>query len=356
MDSPYLADLVEAFTAAGQAHIQTLKSALYDWLGVHGMPHLPPDGVPLPTPAMPVQWTPEELEAWHDYLASKPRVLWVAQDYSMLVEWLLQTYWSPKWASSMGNWLAVKSTLLGQIEATLAANPPAPPVAAAVAAVLPAALDAAIPLGLPVSAVTRAMTEFAQERCAQLIVSMGDKMRAGIREIVMENQQAVMLGGKLENLEARLFDRFATANRDWRRIAVTETSENAAQGVVAACKPGDKLRRVEQYKGVCAWCAKIDGRIVTVVSAAKDRKDGENEVWPGKTNVGRSSAPRKLVAGRLVDREPDEMWWLAAGAQHPNCRGRWVSVTGIDPSKLSKFMAGVKAKIEKNQAKAAAGS
>lgn len=353
MDSPYLADLVEAFTHNGQAHIQSFKDALTGWLATHGQPqqnNAPPS--PL-MPDVPVHWTPVELHAWSAYFHAKPRALWVAEDWSMLVEWLLQSYWSPQWADSMADWVATKSTLLGQIEAGLAAHPPSDAVAAGIAAAMPASIPAIIELGLPVSKITEAMISFAKVRCAQAIVDVGDRMRSGIKTLVIEHQQAVMLGGKVENLELKLFEKYATANRDWRRIAVTEVSENASQGVVAASKPGDKLKRLEMYKGVCAWCHKINGKIVTVVDAAKPKKDGENEVWPGKSNIGRSSAPKKLIDGQLHWREPDEMWWVAAGAQHPHCRGRWLPFTGIDPAKFDKFMAGVKARMKKRQESAA---
>lgn len=356
MDSPYLTDLVEAFTHAGQTQIQSFKDALSGWLAAHGQPQKKKGLPALLMPAAPIHWTEKELDAWFAYFTAKPRYMWTPEDWSMLVEWLLQKYWSPQWAASMGDWLAVKSTLLGQIEAGLAANPPSAKLAAMLASAIPASLPAAVTLGLPVSGITHAMVEFARARCAQAIVDMGDRMRDGVRAIVLEHQRAVALGGKLENLEQMLFNRYATANRDWRRIAVTEASENAAQGVVSASKPGDKLKRVEQYKGVCAWCHKIDGRIVTVVAASKGKKDGETEVWPGKTNIGRSSSPRKRMGTFLVEREPHELWWIAAGAQHPNCRGRWIHVTGIDPTKLAFFMAGVKEKMEKHQAEAARGS
>ncbi|MBV5347915.1 hypothetical protein JZU46_06855, partial [bacterium] len=42
-------------------------------------------------------------------------------------------------------------------------------------------------------------------------------------------------------------------------------------------------------------------------------------------------------AGGLVERAAEELWWPAAGLQHPLCRGRWVSVPdetpppGVDP-------------------------
>lgn len=356
MDSPYLADLVEAFTHAGQVKVQGLKASLEAWLAIHGQPQKKKPAAALLMPSAPVQWTEQERAAWLAYFHAKPKALWTPEDWSMLVEWLLQEFWSPQWASSMADWLAVKSTLLGQIEAGLAANPPAPAVAAAMAAAVPVALEQAVALGLPVSEITTAMVAFARARCAQAIVDMGDRLKAGISAIVIEHQQAIVLGGRLENLELRLFERFATANRDWRRIAVTEVSENASQGAVAASKPGDRLKRVEQYKGVCAWCHKINGRVVTVVDPAKRRKDGENEVWPGKTNIGRSSSPRKRVGGMLVEREPHELWWLAAGAQHPNCRGRWVPMTGVDPGKLAQFVAGVKANMAKAAKERAAAS
>ncbi len=60
-------------------------------------------------------------------------------------------------------------------------------------------------------------------------------------------------------------------------------------------------------------------------------------VWPGKNNIGRRASPRKRVVDVLVERDPDEMWWLPAGLAHPHCRGRWVVVSeapheGDDPA------------------------
>jgi hypothetical protein len=348
MDSPYLADLVEALTQHGQTNIQTLKSALDSWLALNNQPQAL--YVALDRPPAPVRWSAEDLLAWSDYLHAKPRAEWEPEDWSMLVEWLLQKYWSPKWAASMSDWVATKSTILGQIEASLSANPPSDKMAQALAAQLPGTVAGLVELGIPASEITQALIGFARARCAQAIVDMGERLRSGIKETVLAHQQAVLLGGEPTNLTQQLFEKFSTANRDWRRIAVTEVSENAAQGAVAACKPGDKVKRVERYKGVCFWCEKINGRVLTVVDPAKKDKNGETEVWPGKTNIGRSSAPRKMIDGRLYDREPDEMWWIAAGAQHPHCRGRWLPFTGVDPGKYAAFVAGVKAKMAQHQA------
>ena len=57
---------------------------------------------------------------------------------------------------------------------------------------------------------------------------------------------------------------------------------------------------------------------------AKERKDWDNEIWVGKSNVGRSASPRKRVGDAFVEREPEEMWTIPAGLAHPHCRGRWV--------------------------------
>jgi hypothetical protein len=126
-------------------------------------------------------------------------------------------------------------------------------------------------------------------------------------------------------LRSELFDRFGEANRDWRRIAITEQNEAAGQGFIASQKPGTKVKRFEMADA-CAWCRAIHERVMTVVAPQKADKDGETEVWLGKTNVGRSAAPRKrLEDGRLVERPADERWWVAAGTQHPHCRGFWLT-------------------------------
>ena len=65
-------------------------------------------------------------------------------------------------------------------------------------------------------------------------------------------------------------------------------------------------------------------------------KDGTTEVWAGKTNVGRSASPNKRVEGELVPRVKSELWWAAAGVQHPHCRGTWVHVRPPAPTSSDK--------------------
>lgn len=139
------------------------------------------------------------------------------------------------------------------------------------------------------------------------------------------------------SLEGQLLDEFATLNRDWRRIAVTEAGECQTQGFIASCKPFTKVKRVEQYENACGFCKKIHGRVAEVVPADHPDKDGETQIWPGKTNIGRSASPKKRVGDTLVDREDHERFWLPAGLSHPHCRGRWVPVLDVEPGDDPEF-------------------
>jgi hypothetical protein len=124
-----------------------------------------------------------------------------------------------------------------------------------------------------------------------------------------------------------LLDEFAVLNRDWRRIALTEAGEVANQGFIASLSPGAKVKRIEQYRGACPFCRKIDGVVMEVVPASKDDKDPDKMIWVGKNNVGRSGSPRKRVGGELVERLPEEQWWVPAGVAHPMCRGQWIKLS-----------------------------
>jgi hypothetical protein len=148
-----------------------------------------------------------------------------------------------------------------------------------------------------------------------------------MRSVVTSHLEQAALGGSPvggSSLQTKLADEFATLNRDWRRIAITEAGEAQLQGYVASLKPGTRIKRVERYQNACSFCRGIDGKIATVVAADSPDKNPDTMVWPGKNNIGRSASPRKRVGDVLVPREPNEMWWLPAGLAHPHCRGRWV--------------------------------
>ena len=51
------------------------------------------------------------------------------------------------------------------------------------------------------------------------------------------------------------------------------------------------------------------------------------------------AAVDQKVGGVLVERESHELWWIAAGVQHPHCRGRWVVQQNPDSAGDSAFSA-----------------
>jgi len=177
----------------------------------------------------------------------------------------------------------------------------------------------------------RAAIDYGRARAAENVVQLADNTRHRLRKLIVDYRENVFLGNRPDagnSLQTRLLDEFGLMNRDWRRIAITEATEASGQGFVAACAPGAKIRRVEKYRGACPFCRSIDGRTFTVVDPAAAEKDGETQVWIGKTNIGRSASPRKRAGGQLIEREPHELWWPAAGSMHPHCRGSWVKASG----------------------------
>lgn len=120
---------------------------------------------------------------------------------------------------------------------------------------------------------------------------------------------------------------------------MTEAGEAQTQGLIASLPIGSKVERIEQYKGACAFCRKINGVVAEVVAADAPNKDPATQIWPGKNNIGRSASPRKRLDGKLVPREAEEMWQLPAGLAHPHCRGTWFKLPDPNPSHDPSFAA-----------------
>lgn len=323
-ESPMIQDLVEQFSAYGVEKIAAMRDELMQWLSgakyVAGV--VPKPGIPLFYP-----WASTQIKDTEAYLASRPVAEWKAEDWTALVDLLVQKHLPVDVLSSSAEELAVKSQALGAVQAAHGEIP-----VAAAAAMLPK-------LASTVSDFAKhaqlhewqvGVLEYAKARGAENIVALTNGARGALKRVILDHQQAVFLGDKgatAHTLQTKLFDAFGTMNRDWRRIAVSEAGENLNQGVLAALKPGTKVRRSEVYASACAFCKKMDGKVVTVVPPDAPEKDGDSEVWVGKTNLGRSASPRKRVGGMLVERLPSERYWLAAGIFHPHCRGRWIVLT-----------------------------
>ncbi len=192
--------------------------------------------------------------------------------------------------------------------------------------------------------------QYAQNHAADTVQHISPEIRARMKTIIIEHIQALIRGqrhGTVRVLEQRLFSEFATLNRDFERIAITEAGEIANQGVVAATPIGTKLKRMEAYQGACAFCQSISGKIFPVVDASTPNKNGEIEIWVGKTNIGR--APPSNCCGPdegLRCDDPSSLWWPAAGLQHSMCRGAWVQVAEKSPAVSQEFHDWLTAKLK----------
>lgn len=257
----------------------------------------------------------------------------------MAVDYVVQRYLPADDLATEAEWLATRAGLMGKVQANLAAAAVTAKAADTILAALPSTVAAAASQ-FKLSAMQRAALDFARVRAVENVRALSESVRHRMRSTVLQHLEEVQTkpaGVPGTSLQSKLVDQFATLNRDWRRIAVTEAGEAQLQGFIASLPPGTKVERVEQYENACGFCRKIDGKIATVVSADHPNKDPESMIWPGKNNIGRSASPRKRVGNLLVHREPEERYWLPAGLVHPHCRGRWVEVLENQPGDDPEF-------------------
>lgn len=276
------------------------------------------------------------------------------QDWMDVVDLLIQRYLPDDVIQTEAQYLTVRAQFAGMIQANMERRAQATNERQAEELVdlVPTSFAAIPPKVL--SPIERKVLEVATASTAQAISDVTESARARMKRICIEHIQAQVLGqkeGQWTYLKTRLFDSFGQLNRDFRRIAVTEAGEACNSGFVAAQRPGTRLRRQEAYRGACAFCKSINGKVFEVVDPSKPDKDGETQIWLGKTNIGRSASPRMRVGAKLEERPDDQRWWPAAGVQHPNCRGSWVKAPdqplpeGVNPD-FAKWLNAEIAKVE----------
>lgn len=327
-ESPLLRRMIELFTQRGLDRLEHVRKAILDWQS--GVAHKP-TATAIPKPGMMERWTEAELSLVKLYLESLPPEKWTLEDHMMSVDFVVQRYLPADELRTEAEWLATRASLMGKVQANME-HQASLKQADTLLAAMPSTAAAAAQQFKFTPAQQHAM-DFGVARCAENVRALTEEVRHKMRGVVMQHleQKLVDPAGAGEALQSKLLDEFGTMNRDWRRIAVTEAGECQLQGYIASLKPGTKVKRVEQYKNACAFCRKIHGKVVEVVTPDAKYKDGENQIWVGKNNIGRSAAPRKRVGDVLVPREDHEMWWIPAGVAHPHCRGRWVPVIEDEP-------------------------
>lgn len=338
--SPFVRELIELFTRRGLMRIGAVQAELPLWLA-HEQHQA--GGYRRPRPGMMARWSETDLALVRLYLESLPPHQFTLDDWLMVVDYLFQRYLPENHQIAEADWLATRAVLMGRVQANWAATEGR---ARAVLAALPnTAAEAARSFDMP--AVQAEIMKFGRAKAAENIVQLTDGMRHRIRRVLIDHQEAIGLGNRAGDLQRKLLDEFGSWNRDWRRIAVTETGTMANEGFIAAQKPGARVRRVEMYRGACAFCRKIDGTELTVVSPGKVPLNGATEVWLGKTNIGRSASPRKRAGGVLIERDPHELWWIPAGTVHPHCRGTWLALSAPQPGDDPDFAAWLKQTLRK---------
>jgi len=345
--SPLVRRLIELFTERGLMRIGALQLELQKWLD--GERHKESERSIVP-PGYVERWTPGELELVRLYLESLPPAEFTADDWMLCIDFLHQRYFPQDELRAEAEWLAVRASIMGRVQARMGEVSERQADALLMAA--PATVEE-VGARFGMTAAQSAMLRWGRTHCAENIVTVADGIRQRIKAVVLDYQRGLALGDPTirESMQTRIADKFATANADWRRIAVTEASELMNQGLIASLEQGTRVRRLEQYKGACQFCRKIDGMEFEVIPASEAAgKDPWKFVWAGKTNIGRSAAPRKRVGGELVDREPHEMWIPAAGVQHPHCRGLYIALKEPDSAGDAEFTEWMKRTLETTNA------
>lgn len=328
MDSPFLRRLVELFTERGLMRLDGFRKELVAW--INGEKYTAGQRPPRPDGMM-QRWSEAEISLIKLYLETLPPEQFTLDDWMMLVDWLTQRYLPATVMRSEAEWLAVRSTLMGRVQANMEAL--SLKQADKLLTAMPATPQAAEST-FGMSRVDRAVMDYAVARGAENVQKITDDTRHRMRSTIIRHHEQDVLkipGTPGTSLQSDLHDQFSTLNRDWRRIAVTEAVENSNQAFIATMKPGSKVKRLEHYRNACAFCRKIDGMVLEVVAPDAPDKDWWKQVWTGKTNIGRSASPRKRVGTDLIEREPHELWAPAAGVQHPHCRGRWLPTIEDQP-------------------------
>lgn len=318
-ESVLIRRLIELFSKRGLDRLDHVRQQILAWeSGEHHQL------VARPTlPSAMSRWSQSELSLVRLYLEAVHPSEWTLDDHMLMVDYVVQTYLPEDALRTESEWLATRATLMGKVQANLDADPTSKQADKILAALPTVAADAVTQFHL--NKEQRSVLEFGKVRAAENVRALTETVRHAIRNTVMQHLEEQMTQPDgAGSLQTKLFDRFATLNRDLRRIAVTEAGECHLQGYIASLPPGSKVKRAEQYANACTFCRQIDGKVVEVVPPDAKDKDPDTQIWVGKTNIGRSASPRKRVGDALIARSPEEMWWIPAGTVHPHCRGRWL--------------------------------
>lgn len=208
---------------------------------------------------------------------------------------------------------------------------------------LPADLDtAAREFGLSIEEVKA--IESTMENGASLISNTTPSTIQTVRHAVIESiKRGEGEKGALKRIHEAIEGDIGELNREWQRVAISETNQAFINGYLSLQKEGDLVVGLSM-PDACPTCMElINGKIykvrkdpppdysdLTGEEYDKIAKIWETEVWEGKSNFGRSSSKKKRIdptkgnkADNLTDKHHHEMS-MPAIIVHPHCRCKWV--------------------------------
>lgn len=175
-------------------------------------------------------------------------------------------------------------------------------------------------------------------------VSTMQTVRSAIYESTKKHGDAKNL---LKELRELIVDDIGELNRDWKRVAISETNAMFNNGYLAMIKPGEYVVGISM-PDACDGCLElINGKVYKVRAHAPEAYSTldprsakyielaeiwENEVWVGKNNFGRSNSRQKRIdpnTGNKKDNLREKHHHehsMPACPQHPNCRCRWIRI------------------------------
>ena len=152
-------------------------------------------------------------------------------------------------------------------------------------------------------------------------------MKSAVRQVLVDGIVAKKTKGQVSQ---DLFDKLVGANRDFQRIADTETqrafNESFVREEASKVSDGEAVyfRRIEVIDGnTCAYCKKINGTVARWSDVPLDGGAIKDE-W----------ASCALWEGKEAESKPTRIADAPSGVCHPYCRGVWVR---CNPSKEAKL-------------------
>jgi len=246
------------------------------------------------------------------------------QTYLEIVDCLMHQYLPVALLENQAKREAVRQYMAGQVRRR---QPPRHGSPLDVAEALPLTVTAAIRTHR-LHPQDQARIQVAQASAARYVRDLSESARSRMQQIILDAERRRVGSGETryapQPLQQALLDHFGELNRDLRRLAVTETAINAADGFIAGAKDGDRVRWLT-HRGACEACRSMNGRVFTVVSSQARDKDADTQIWVGKLemNIGRSLAKRKRTEQGLQDRSEDELVKPVIPL-HPGCHCLWV--------------------------------